>query len=93
MNPVSTQLSRSSGATARRTIASYASYDETERAVDALSDLRIPHALHGGRRDFASIAGVYADRVELQVDAEVADEARRLLDLTPSTPQIGSEVT
>jgi hypothetical protein len=45
----------------------------------------IAHALQRGRRDFASIGGVYADRVELQVDTEVADQARRLLDLTPST--------
>ena len=161
MNPVTTQLSRPAGATVRRTIARYASYDEAERAVDALSDLRFPvgrvaivgiglrsveqvlgrvttwraalagtaqgaliglfvgllfslfftgpeffgvlaytvfgtavyggilaaitHALQGGRRDFASVGGVYADRVELQVDAEVADEARRLLDPTLST--------
>jgi hypothetical protein len=161
MNSVTTQLSRSSAPTARRTIARYASYDEAERAVDALSDLRFPvgrvaivgiglrsveqvvgrvttwraalagtgqgaliglfvgllfslfftgpeffgvlayavlgtavfggvfgavaHALQGGRRDFASIGSVFADRVELQVDAEVADEARRLLDLTSST--------
>ena len=160
MNPVYTQLSRSAGATERRTIARYASYDDAERAVDALSDLEFPvgrvaiigiglrsveqvigrvttgsaaltgtahgaliglfvgllfslfftgseffgvlayavlgtavfggilaaiaHALQGGRRDFASFGGVYADRVELQADAEVADEARRLLDLTPS---------
>ena len=45
----------------------------------------IAHALQGGRRDFASVGGVYADRVELQVDAEVADEARRLLDEALST--------
>ena len=158
MNLVSTQLPRSSGSTERRTIASYASYDEAERAVDVLSDLRFPvgrvaivgtglrsveqvvgrvttwraalagiaqgaliglfvgllfslfftgpeffgvlvyailgtavfggilgaiaHALQGGRRDFASVGGVYADRVELQVDADVADEARRLLRLS-----------
>jgi hypothetical protein len=161
MNTVTPQLSRSADATPRRTIARYASYDEAERAADALSDLRFPvervaivgsglraveqvvgrvttwraavagsgqgaliglfvgllfslfftgpeffgvlvytvlgtavfggifgaiaHALQRGRRDFASIGGVYADRVELQVDTEVADQARRLLDLTPST--------
>jgi hypothetical protein len=45
----------------------------------------IAHALQGGRRDFASVGGVHADRVELQVDAEIADEARRLLDRTLST--------
>ena len=32
MNPVRTQLSGTAGATPRRTIASYASYDEAERA-------------------------------------------------------------
>ena len=162
MNPLSTQLPRSVGViTARRMIASDASFDEAERAVDALSDLRFPvgrvaivgiglrsveqvlgrvttwraalagtgqgaliglfvgllfslfftgpeffgvlaytvlttavfggvfgaiaHALQGGRRDFASVGGVYADRFELQVDAEVADEARRLLDHALST--------
>jgi hypothetical protein len=160
MNPVTTHLSRSADAPSRRTIARYASYDEAERAVDALSDLRFPvgrvaiigiglrsveqvlgrvttwraalagsaqgaliglfvgllfslfftgpeflgvlaysvlgtavfggllgaitHALQGGRRDFASVGGVYADRVELQVDAEVADQARSLLDQTLS---------
>jgi hypothetical protein len=42
------------------------------------------HALQGGRRDFTSIVGTYADRIELQVDDEVADEARRLLDGTPT---------
>ena len=41
------------------------------------------HAAQGGRRDFASIAGMYAERIELQADEEVADEARRLLDGTP----------
>jgi hypothetical protein len=40
------------------------------------------HGTQGGRRDFASVSGTYADRYELQVDEEVADEARRLLDRT-----------
>jgi hypothetical protein len=42
------------------------------------------HATQGGRRDFASIAGTYAERYELQVDEDVADEARRLVDQTPT---------
>jgi hypothetical protein len=42
----------------------------------------VVHAAQGGQRDFASIAGTSAERYELQVDAEVADEARRLLDGT-----------
>jgi membrane protein required for beta-lactamase induction len=145
---------------ARRTIATYSSYQEAERAVDLLSDQRFPvervaivgtglrsveqvvgrvttgraaltgagqgaliglfiavlfglfftgpgflgllayaviasaifgailwaiwHAAQGGRRDFASVAGTYADRYELQADEEVADEARRLLDRRPA---------
>ena len=42
----------------------------------------ILHAVQGGRRDFASIAGTYAERYEVQADEDVADEARRLLDWT-----------
>jgi hypothetical protein len=42
------------------------------------------HAAQGGRRDFASKVGTYADRIDLQVDEEVADEAQRLLDRTPA---------
>jgi hypothetical protein len=38
------------------------------------------HAAQGGRRDFASIGGTYAERYEVQADEQVADEARRLLD-------------
>jgi hypothetical protein len=38
------------------------------------------HAGQRGRRDFASIGGTYAERYEVQVDDEVADEAQRLLD-------------
>jgi hypothetical protein len=46
--------------------------------VGALFGL-IAHALTGGRRDFASTAGVQADQYEVQVDEDVADEAQRLL--------------
>jgi hypothetical protein len=143
---------------ARRTIATYSSYEDAERAVDSLSDQRFPvervaivgtglrsveqvlgrvttgraaltgagqgaliglfiallfglfftgpgflgllaylviasaifgavfwavwHAAQGGRRDFASVAGTYAESYELQADEEVADEAGRLLDRT-----------
>jgi membrane protein required for beta-lactamase induction len=142
----------------RRTIATYSSYEEAERAVDSLSDQQFPvervaivgtglrsveqvtgrvttgraaltgagqgafiglfiavlfglfftgpgflgllaytviasaifgaifwaisHAAQGGRRDFASVAGTYADHYELQADEDVADEAARLLDRT-----------
>jgi hypothetical protein len=37
------------------------------------------HAMTGGRRDFASVGGVRANRYEVMVDEEVADEAARLL--------------
>jgi membrane protein required for beta-lactamase induction len=155
--PRSTRLSPSPSG-ARRTVATYSSYEEAERAVDSLSDQKFPvervaivgtglrsveqvvgrvttwraaltgagqgaliglfiallfglfftgpgflgllayaviastvfgaifwaigHALQGGRRDFASVAGMTADRYELQADEEVADEAGRLLDRT-----------
>ena len=44
----------------------------------------LAHALQGGRRDFASATGVQADRYELQVDEEVADRARELIDRLPA---------
>jgi hypothetical protein len=50
----------------------------------------IGHAAQAGRRDFASIAGTYAERYELQAEEDMADEARRLLDSArthgPDTP-------
>ncbi|MBP2328730.1 hypothetical protein JOF56_009115 [Kibdelosporangium banguiense] len=39
----------------------------------------IAYALQGGRRDFSSIRMMMPSRYEVQVDAEVADEATRLL--------------
>jgi hypothetical protein len=144
------------GAGSRRTIATFASYGEAERAVDYLSDQRFPvervaivgsglrwveqvtgrldfvraaldgalsggfagvlfgfvlgifvvddtdaiallflglvfgvvfgaiwgllaHWASGGRRDFTSVPGIVADRYDVIVDTEVADEAERLL--------------
>jgi hypothetical protein len=46
--------------------------------VGALIGLGV-HALKRGRRDFASIPAMRADRYEVVADAEVADEAARLL--------------
>jgi hypothetical protein len=46
--------------------------------VGALAGL-LGHALTRGRRDFASIATMTADRFELQVDEELAAEAEREL--------------
>lgn len=39
----------------------------------------IGYALSGGRRDFTSIGGVQAEQYNVMVDAEIADEAARLL--------------
>jgi uncharacterized membrane protein len=46
--------------------------------VGALFGL-LMHALTRGRRDFASVGAMRADRYELQVDRQVAEEAARLL--------------
>ena len=39
----------------------------------------VSYALSGGRRDFTSVSGMQAERYTVMVDAEVADEAIRLL--------------
>jgi hypothetical protein len=39
----------------------------------------LAHAVTGGRRDFASVGGMQADRYDVLVDEEVADEAARLI--------------
>jgi hypothetical protein len=39
----------------------------------------ITQAMYGGRRDFASVQGMEAERYELQVDQEVAAQAKQLL--------------
>jgi hypothetical protein len=44
----------------------------------------LAHAALGGRRDFASTRTTEAERYELQVDDEVADEARRLIEAIPA---------
>jgi hypothetical protein len=41
------------------------------------------HAMRGGRRDFASLRGMEAERYELMVDDDVANEAERLLNARP----------
>jgi hypothetical protein len=50
--------------------------------VGAVAGL-IAHALTRGRRDFASVSGVLADRYEVVADEEVADEAERLIGQIP----------
>lgn len=39
----------------------------------------VGYAMMGGRRDFTSVSGMQAERYSVMVDAEVADEALRLL--------------
>jgi uncharacterized membrane protein len=46
--------------------------------VGALAGL-LAHAMTGGRRDFSSLAAMAAERYEVVVDEEFADEAERLL--------------
>jgi hypothetical protein len=57
--------------------------------LGALAGL-LGHALSGGRRDFASVGAVKADRYEVQVDEEVAGEAGRLLAEMKEPAQAGS---
>ena len=42
------------------------------------------HSAQGGRRDFASVSGMQAERYEVQVDEAVADEAHQLLQAMPA---------
>jgi hypothetical protein len=44
----------------------------------------LAHGAQGGGRDFASVAGIQAERYEIQVDEALADEARQLLDSMPA---------
>lgn len=43
----------------------------------------ITYALSGGRRDFASVSGMQAERYNIMVDSEVAADAARLLNALP----------
>jgi hypothetical protein len=56
--------------------------------VGALMGL-IAHALTGGRRDFASVAAMQAEKFDVMVDEDAADEAMRLMQemgTSPATP-------
>jgi hypothetical protein len=46
----------------------------------------LSHAATGGRRDFASVGGMQAERYEILVDAEVAERAEELLRGLSSAP-------
>jgi hypothetical protein len=48
-------------------------------AIVGLSVRLVGHALRSGRRDFSSVGGLQAGRYDVVAEAEVADEARRLL--------------
>ncbi len=45
----------------------------------------IGQAFQGGRRDFASVSGMQADKYEIQVDHEVSAQAKQLLAELPAT--------
>jgi hypothetical protein len=47
----------------------------------------LAHAAMGGQRDFASVAGMRADRYEVVVDESVADQAAELLGRLPGAPE------
>jgi hypothetical protein len=49
----------------------------------AVSGALVHEALSGGRRDFISATRIEADRYDVQVDADSADEAERLLSGRP----------
>jgi hypothetical protein len=51
----------------------------------------VSHALTGGRRDFASISGLSAERYEILVDEDVADRAAELLDVRKD--ELGRDTT
>ena len=53
--------------------------------LGAVSGALLHEALSGGRRDFASTTRIEAERYDLQVDEDSADEAKRLLDDMPPT--------
>lgn len=46
----------------------------------------VGHAAQGGRRDFASVSGLQAERYEIQVDDAVAAEAEQHLGAMPARP-------
>ncbi len=45
----------------------------------------VGHAMTGGRRDFASVTGMTAERYELQVDHEASAQAKQLLAELPGS--------
>jgi hypothetical protein len=45
----------------------------------------LTQAMQGGRRDFASVSGMQAERYEIQVDHEVSAQAKQLLAELPAS--------
>ena len=54
-------------------------------AVFGASIGALNHALLRGRRDFASLASIEAERYDVQVDEHAADEAKAVLEAMPAT--------
>jgi hypothetical protein len=52
----------------------------------------IGYAMSGGRRDFTSVSGIQAERYNVMVDDQVADEAARLLNRMQAHPPQRSHV-
>jgi hypothetical protein len=57
--------------------------EATAALFGALSGALVHEALSGGGRDFVSATRIEADRYDLQVDEDSADNAKRLLDVMP----------
>jgi hypothetical protein len=53
--------------------------------LGAVSGAVLHQVLSGGQREFASTTRIEAERYDLQVDEDSADEARRLLEAMPPT--------
>jgi hypothetical protein len=53
-------------------------------AFGAVSGALVHEALSGGRRDFISATRIEADRYDVQVDEDAADDGKRLLAAMPS---------
>ena len=49
------------------------------------------HAMTGGRRDFASVSGMQAERYEVQVEHEASAEAKQLLGELDGPPSSGGD--
>jgi hypothetical protein len=53
----------------------------------------VTYALSGGKRDFVSATQIVADRYDVVVDARTADDARRILGFSATTPSAAKAST